>query len=119
MDPGTFQERTAANVLAGRVKVPCDGSSYVSLVHVMDMASACAAALVHPVAGAILNVNVEPLRQGQYFDRLAQSVGGRRPERDPEVPCPPSFRCSNQAARRLLEWEPLHGLYPGEAEIER
>lgn len=117
--PGTFQERTAANLFAGREKAPCDGSNYVSLVHVADMANACAAALVRPVAEAILNVNAEPLRQGQYLDRLAQTVGGRRPERDPEVPCPPSLRCSNQAARRLLEWAPLHGLYPGQAAIER
>lgn len=112
--PGTLQERTSANLLAGKEAVPCDGSNYVSMVHVADMARAFAAALVRPVAGAILNVNAEPLRQGQYLDRLAQSVGARRPERDAQVPCPPALRCSNQAARRQLEWEPVHGLYPEE-----
>jgi nucleoside-diphosphate-sugar epimerase len=116
--PGTFQERTAADLLAGREKVPCDGSNYLSAVHVADMASACAAALVRPVAGAILNINAEPLRQGQYLDGLAQAVGARRPNRDPEAPCPPSLRCSNQTARRMLEWEPAHGLYPGYAGAE-
>jgi nucleoside-diphosphate-sugar epimerase len=115
--PGTFQERTAASLMAGREKVPCDGSNYVSAVHVGDMASAYAAAMVRPVAGAILNVNAEPLRQGQYLDGLAQAVGARRPERDPDAPCPPSLRCSNQAARKLLEWEPVHRLYPGEDQI--
>ena len=117
--PGTFQERTAANLLAGKEKVPCDGSNYISAVHLADMASACAATLLRPVAGAILNVNAQPLRQGQYLDGLAQTIGARRPERDPKVPCPPSLRCSNQAARRMLEWEPTHGLFPGEAEVNR
>jgi nucleoside-diphosphate-sugar epimerase len=111
--PGTFQERAIANILNGILKVPCDGRSYVSLVHVKDMASACAAALVQPVAGSTLNINAEPLRQGVYLDRLAQSVGGSRPERDPEQACPASFRCSNRSARRVLGWEPVHGLYPG------
>ena len=112
--PGTLQERTVADLLAGREKVPCDGSSHVSMVHVADMARAFAAALVRPVAGAILNVNAEPLRQGQYLDSLAQSVGAQQPERDAQVPCPPSLRCSNRAARRLLGWEPVQGLYPEE-----
>ncbi len=111
--PGTFQERTAARLLSGMQKVPCDGHNFVSLVHLKDMASACALALKQSAAGAILNINAEPLRQGVYYDRLALSVGGALPERDLEQPCPPSFRCSNQAAKRILGWEPVHGLYPG------
>lgn len=113
--PGTFQERTAANILGGTQKVPCDGSNFISPVHVKDVAQAFAATLIRPVAGATLNVNAEPLRQGEYYDRLAQIVGGPRPERNYSQPCPASFRCSNQAAKALLAWEPVHGLYPGES----
>lgn len=114
LGPGTFQERTATRLLNRTQKVPCDGRNFVSLVHLKDMASACALVLVHPTAGAILNINAEPLRQGTYFDRLSLSVGGTIPERDFEHPCPPSFRCSNLAVRKILGWEPVHGLYPGE-----
>ena len=111
--PGTFQERTSANILNGAQKVPCDGSNFISPVHVKDVARAFAAALVRPVAGATLNVNAEPLRQGEYYDLLAKLVGGPPPERDLEEPCPASFRCSNHAAKALLAWEPVYGLYSG------
>jgi nucleoside-diphosphate-sugar epimerase len=111
--PGTFQERHMEDLMAGREKVPCDGSNYVSMVHVADMASACAAALLRPVAGKTLNINAEPLPQGQYLDHLAQAAGAPRPDRDPDLPCPPSLRCSNQAAKNLLGWQPAQGIYPG------
>jgi nucleoside-diphosphate-sugar epimerase len=110
--PGTFQERHIADLKVGREKVPCDGSSYLSLVHVKDMARACAAPLVRPAAGATLNINAEPLKQGEYLDRLAEAAGAPRPERDPGQSCPPSFRCSTRAARELLEWEPSNSLFP-------
>jgi len=110
--PGTFQERHMADLRAGREKVPCDGSAYVSLVHVGDMARACAAVLEREAAGAILNINAEPMQQGDYLDRLAQAAGAPRPERDPSQPCPPSCRCSTRAARKLLGWESLNSVIP-------
>ena len=109
---GTFQERTAANILSGTQKVLCDGSNFISPVHVKDAARAFAAALIQPVAGVTLNINAEPLRQGAYLDHLADIVGGPRPARDFEQPCPPSFRCSNHAAKALLGWNPVNSLYP-------
>ena len=41
---GTFQDRTIAGLRAGTAVVPCDGRSFVSLVHVADMAAAILAA---------------------------------------------------------------------------
>jgi nucleoside-diphosphate-sugar epimerase len=110
--PGTFQERHMTGLQAGRKKVPCDGSAYVSLVHVGDMARACAAVLEREAAGAILNINAEPIRQGDYLDRLALAAGAPLPERDPSQPCPPSCRCSTRAAHELLGWEAVNSVIP-------
>lgn len=111
---GTFQDDTIADLRAGTLKVPCDGSSYQSLIHVEDMASAVVAAMERAPAGSIFNVVDEPLRQGDYLDRLADAIGAPKPARDGDMPCPPSYRCSNQAARDVLDWSPTHAVIPEE-----
>ncbi len=108
----TFQDEAIAKLRAGRLRVPCDGSSYVSQIHVADMASAVVAALERAPAGSIFNIVDEPLRQGEYLDRLADAIGAPRPSRDPDAACPPSHRCSNRAARAVLGWEPTSGVIP-------
>ena len=110
--PGTEQDGTVERLRAGTLSVPCDGSSYISPVHPADMAAAVALALERAASGSIFNVNDEPLRQGDYLDRLADLVGAPRPERDPSRPCPPSFRCSSAAAREALGWAPVHSIWP-------
>jgi nucleoside-diphosphate-sugar epimerase len=109
---GTAQDRTIARLREGSETVPCDGSSYISPVHPADMAAAVVAAIERAPGGSIFNINDEPLRQGDYFDRLAEIVGAPMPERDPSKPCPPSFRCSSAAAREALGWVPTHGIWP-------
>jgi nucleoside-diphosphate-sugar epimerase len=109
---GTFQENTIERLRSGKEIVPCDGSNFTSLIHVEDMAAAVAAAIETPPAGSIFNVVDEPIRQGEYLDRLADSIGVTRPARDKTAPCPPSWRCSNQAARTALNWQPLHSIIP-------
>jgi nucleoside-diphosphate-sugar epimerase len=110
--PGTFQDGIIARLRAGTEVVPCDGRSFVSLVHVADMAAAILAAVRHAPGGSTFNINADPLRQGAYLDELAAHGGAPPPLRDPTRPCPPSFRCSNAAARATLHWAPEHGIWP-------
>ncbi|MEJ2600102.1 MAG: NAD-dependent epimerase/dehydratase family protein [Anaerolineales bacterium] len=109
---GTFQEDRIERLRSGDEIVPCDGRNFTSLVHVADMASAVAAAIDHAPAGSVFNVVDEPLRNGEYLDRLAASIGAARPRRDRKADCTPSWRCSNQAAKAKLMWQPLHGITP-------
>jgi nucleoside-diphosphate-sugar epimerase len=110
--PGTFQDGIIAGLRAGTEVVPCDGHNFVSLVHVADMAAAVLAAVRHAPGGSTFNINADPLRQGAYLDELAARSGAPPPARDPARPCPPSFRCSNAAARAMLHWAPDHGVWP-------
>ena len=110
--PGTAQDNTIMRLREGTETVPCDGSSYISPVNVADMAAAIAAALQRAPGGSILNIVDEPLRQGTYLDRLATLIGAQLPPRNRSMPCPPSFRCSNAAARVVLGWTPTHGIWP-------
>ena len=109
--PGTFQDGVIAGLRAGTEIVPCDGRSFVSLVHVADMAAMLAAVRLAP-GGSIFNINADAWRQGAYLDELAARSGAPRPPRDPASPCQPSFRCSNAAARTALDWTPERGILP-------
>ena len=110
--PGTGQEALLAKIRAGKSTVPCDGTSFLSLIHVADMADAVSKALVHTPAGTIYNIVDEPIRNGDYLNRLAELVDVPKLEQDYSQPCPPSWRCSNQAARTILGWTPTHGIWP-------
>ncbi len=110
--PGTGQEDVLAKIRAGTSVVPCDGSNFLSLIHVADMADAISKALVHAPAGTIYNIVDEPIRSGDYLSHLAHLVGAPQPEQDYSQPCPLSQRCSNQAAGTILGWVPTHGIWP-------
>ncbi len=110
--PGTFQETLLAHLRAGREVVPGDGSAWVPLVHVEDMARAVPAAMVHGAAGSIFNIVDDPIRRGEYMDELARRLGAPAPPRDPAQRQQPSWRCSNRAAREVLGWEPRRGIWP-------
>lgn len=109
---GTFQEGLIERLRSGAEFVPCDGRNFVSLVHVSDMANAIVAAVKQAPAGSVFNVVDDPIRNGEYFDRLAASIGAKKPGRDLTAECPPSWRCSNQAAKARLMWQPSHGIIP-------
>ncbi len=110
--PGTFQERTVARLREGSLRVPGDGSNWVSFVHVEDIAQATVDALDRAPAGSTYNIADEPIRNGEYLDRLAAMLGVEVPPRDPDEPLPRSWRVSSAAARRDLEWTPTHGIWP-------
>ncbi len=110
--PGTGQESLLADIRTGKSTIPCDGTTYLSLVHVADMADAVSKAIVHAPAGTIYNIVDEPIRNIDYLNRLTELVSVAQPEQDYSQPCPPSWRCSNQAARTILGWEPTHSIWP-------
>lgn len=109
---GTNQRTLIEGLRAGTVVVPGDGSNYVSLVNVVDMAAAVVAALESAPAGSTFNVVDEPIRNADYLDALADLVGVARPERAPELPLPPSWRCTNRAAQTVLCWMPHERIWP-------
>jgi nucleoside-diphosphate-sugar epimerase len=110
--PETAQDDLIASLRAGQVTVPCDGRNFLSLVHVVDMAGAIVRALEEPLVVATFNIVDEPIRNGDYLDHLADILGVPHPPRDLSRPCPPSYRCSSRAARTVLGWTPVHGIWP-------
>lgn len=110
--PGTFQESLIADLRAANVTIPGDGNNWISPVHVADMAAAFALSLVAAPGGTTFNITGEPIREGDYNDRLAALLGVAAPPRDPARAMPPSYRCTNGAARRRLSWFPAHSIWP-------
>lgn len=110
--PGTMQDGTAAALRAGTLRIPGDGQAFASYVHVADMAGAVARAVESAPPGSTFNISADPVRQGDYLDRLADAIGARRPLRDASVRAEPSHRCSNRAAKEALGWYPGSSLYP-------
>ncbi len=109
---GTFQDDTIKRLKAGREVVEGDGRSFISPIHVDDMASAIAAALERGPQGAIFHINADPVRMGDYKDALASALGVENPKRDLSQPNPPSYRCRNDLAKRLLSWHPVCEIIP-------
>ena len=64
------------------------------------------------VGDLVLNVANEPVRNGDYLDRLAAMLGLPPPPRDPAAELPRSYRCTSAAARDILGWRPATGIWP-------
>ena len=109
---GTGQRALIERLRDGTVVVAGDGSNYVSLVNVTDMAAAVAAAVQVAPAGSTFNLVDDPLRYGDYVDALADLIGVSRPVRAPKLPLPPSWRCTNRAAQTVLGWIPRERIWP-------
>jgi len=109
---GTGQRALIERLRDGTVVAAGDGSNYVSLVNVADMATAVAAAVEAAPAGSTFNVVDDPLRYGDYVDALADLIGVSRPVRAPKLPQPPSWRCTNRAAQTGLGWIPRGRIWP-------
>jgi nucleoside-diphosphate-sugar epimerase len=111
--PGTGQDRTVARIREGKMVVPCDGSNFISPVNVDDMARAFVLALTNAMPGTTFNIVAEPVRNGVYLDHIAELLHVPPPKRNLSEPCPPSYRCTNEAAHLFLGWEPQHSIYEG------
>lgn len=109
--PGTIQDIERRRLREGVLRVPGDGRSFLSMVHVGDFASAVVAALERGSAGVVLNVSDAPIRRGDYLTRLAAAEDAPAPTRaagvDPDLP---SQRVDSTAARRVLGWRPCRAL---------
>jgi len=112
--PGTTQDQLRDQLRRGTLTVPADRPSYISLVHVADVAAAVDAAVNAAEDGrvneAVLNVSDEPLRTHEYLDGLARLDGHDPPSR--VVGAEISHRVDSSAARNLLKWRPRHGIWP-------
>jgi nucleoside-diphosphate-sugar epimerase len=109
---GTGESMLIEGLRAGHVAVAGDGSNYVSPINVVDMASGIAAALEFAPAGSTFNIVDEPLRRRDYVDALADLIGAARPQRVRDLRLPPSWRCTNDAARTVLGWMPRERIWP-------
>lgn len=110
--PGTgFDDDWRARALAGRLRLPGDGSDFVSLVHVADMSAATLAAVrAWPSRQTLVITDDEPARWRDVFAHVAALAGAPPPEPGGRLGFP-SFRVSNRRAREALAWAPLYADY--------
>lgn len=110
--PGTgFDDDWFARAATGKLRLPGDGSDFVTLIHIADMAAATVAALeTWPSRQTLIIADDMPAR---WRDVLGYVAGISRAE----APQPggragfPSFRMSNRLARRTLPWSPRYADY--------
>ncbi|HEX6533248.1 MAG TPA: NAD-dependent epimerase/dehydratase family protein [Gemmatimonadaceae bacterium] len=110
--PGTGREESLRReARAGTLRVPGDGSAWLSLVHVEDMATAVVAAAERDDPELLLNVvDDAPVRFRELYDHVARVAGAPPPPAGAPARLP-SVRCSNARARAVLSWAPAHPTY--------
>ena len=110
--PGTgFDDDWFARARAGKLRLPADGSDYVSLVHIADMAEATVAAITRwPSRRALIVADDGPARWREIFEHVAAAAGGGPPPPGGRAGFP-SFRVRNQRARAALSWRPFYADY--------
>lgn len=107
--PGTgFDERWFAGAAAGKLKMPGDGSDYVSLVHIADMAAATVAAVERwPSHQTLIVCDDAPAQWREVFGFIAASLGQPAPQAGGAAGFP-SFRLRNTRAKAALGWQPFY-----------
>lgn len=96
---------------AGELVVPGDGSDYVSLVHVDDMAAAVVLAAERQLERRILNiVDDRPVTYRELFEFIATLNRGPAPSYGGPVRTG-SVRVGNARARQALDWAPRYADY--------
>jgi nucleoside-diphosphate-sugar epimerase len=110
--PGTgFDDDWFARARAGKLRLPGDGTDYVSLVHIADMAAATAAALEHwSSRRAFIVADNEPAQWRDVFGYVCALAGCAAPATGGRAGFP-SFRVTNRRAKELLSWTPFHADY--------
>lgn len=95
----------------GELMLPGDGSALISLIHVVDMASAVVAAAEGAPRGSVYNVvDDEPARYADLFAYVAAQLGTTAPQPGgPQARF--SFGCSNARIKRDLGWQPAYPSY--------
>lgn len=110
--PGTgFDDDWFARAAAGKLRMPGDGTDYVSLVHIADMAAATVAALqAWPSRQLVIVADDEPAQWRDVFGFIAEVAGAPAPQTRGRAGFH-SFRVSNRKARDLLGWAPRYANY--------
>lgn len=110
--PGTgFDDGWYARAATGKLRLPGDGSEYVSLVHIADMAVATVLAVKQWPSRAVLTIcDFEPVQWRDLFGFICTSVGASAPENG-GPPGFPSFRLKNTRAVEALGWRPFYKSY--------
>lgn len=107
--PGTgFDDDWYARASAGKLRIPGEGSDYVSLIHIADMAAATIATIQNwPSHSALIVCDDEPGKWRDVFEFISSSLGVSVPESGGRVGFP-SFRLRNTRARMALGWQPFY-----------
>lgn len=110
--PGTgFDDDWLARARAGKLRMPSDGSGYVSLVHIADMAAATVAAVERwPEPKTLIIADDRPVTWRELFTFIAETAGAPAPAEGGRVGFP-SFRVTNARARKALGWSPFYADY--------
>jgi nucleoside-diphosphate-sugar epimerase len=91
--------------------MPGDGSGFISLIHIADMAEATAAAIETDKGRSIWNaVDDEPARMRDLTTYIARLAGGAPPETGGATHLA-SFRVSNAKLKSELGWRPRFASY--------
>jgi nucleoside-diphosphate-sugar epimerase len=110
--PGTgFDDEWVTRARAGKLRLPGDGSDFVSLLHISDMAVATVAAVKQrPSRQTLIIADDEPAPWRDVFGFIARSVGASEPEAGGRAGFP-SFRVRNARAKAALNWAPFYTNY--------
>ena len=110
--PGTgFDDDWFSRARAGKLRLPADGSGYVSLIHIADMAEATVAAMRRwPSRQALIVADDRPATWRDVFTYVCSLVGSAPPEPG-GVSRLPYFRVKNTRAREALSWAPSYSDY--------
>jgi len=111
--PGTGRDEDWRSLARdGRLVMPEDGSGWLSLIHVVDMAEAVVLATERDLHNSLLAIVDDlPVTYRDLFKHLAALEGGPEPATG-GAPAPlPSFRVSNARARAALGWRPFYASY--------
>jgi nucleoside-diphosphate-sugar epimerase len=110
--PGTgFDDDWFERAKAGKLRLPGDGASFVSLLHIADMAEATVAAIERwPSRQAIIVSDDGPARWREVFSYVAELASAPEPQPGGRMGFP-SFRARNTRAKSLLGWKPVYPDY--------
>lgn len=110
--PGTgFDEDWFERARSGRLRLPGDGSDYVSLLHISDMAAATVAAIARwPSRQSLIVADDQPATWAEVFTHISVLAGVAPPAPGGRAGFQ-SFRVSNRRAKELLAWQPRYPDY--------
>ena len=107
--PGTgFDDDWFSRARAGKLRLPGDGGSFVSLLHIADMADATIAAIERwPTRRALIVADDCPARWREVFSYIARLCNAPEPPPGGAAGLP-SYRVRNARAREALAWAPRY-----------